>query len=400
MVASRAEKERVPFNPAMLVWAREAAGVSVDRAAKRAGVKVEQIRDWESERPERMPTARQARELAGLYKRHFLEFFLPERPVLPEPKKIPDYRLFPASSDPTEVRELRDVQIWAEAQRANALDLFAEVGEEPPSMPTTMFATVNDDPEKASWDARAAIEFPAEDQIGRNAAGRRRIPNDLRHKIEAAGVLTLRRTDLRKLHVRGFCVAEFPLPLIVVGQDAETAQSFTLTHEFAHVMLRVSAISGTVPRDGGEPSKRKVEEWCNRFASAFLMPKRLVEEYMSPPSNPLSSITDETLHGFALHFGVSDHAAMIRLVHLRYIEAEYYWSVMKPKFDAIAAKKQKGGRTLYYGMRYINTQGPLYTSLVLEAWGMGRISGHHAAEFMGIKNIQHMYDIRDHFSGG
>jgi hypothetical protein len=31
---------------------------------------------------------------------------------------------------------------------------------------------------------------------------------------------------------------------------------------------------------------------------------------------------------------------------------------------------------------------------------MGRITGHHAAEYMGIKNIQHMLDIRDNYGGG
>jgi hypothetical protein len=33
----------------------------------------------------------------------------------------------------------------------------------------------------------------------------------------------------------------------------------------------------------------------------------------------------------------------------------------------------------------------------MEAWGTDRITNHNAAEFMGIKNLRHLNDIRQHF---
>ena len=55
------------------------------------------------------------------------------------------------------------------------------------------------------------------------------------------------------------------------------------------------------------------------------------------------------------------------------------------------------GRAEYYGTRYRNTLGDLYTGLVLQAWTSGRITNDNAAEFMGIKNFSHLNDIREHF---
>ena len=406
MVANVAEKARPSYNPVMLRWARKLAGVSRARAAQRITVNEERIAEWEREQPEKAPkppTVRQARELANLYNRSFLEFFRPEPPTLPDPELVPDFRLFAAATDPSSTKELKDIQLWAEIQRINALDLFAEIGEQSPTIPEALFTTPEAHYEVAAANGRAAINFPIEDQVGRNAEQRRQIPAELRRQIEMLGILVLRQTDMERLRVRGFCNAVFPLPIIVVGREAITAQAFTLAHEFAHVLIRQSATSGPVPlpRTGGEQAKRRVEEWCNRFASAFLMPRRSVADYLPPPDAALDTISDEVLHSAAMHFGVSDHAMLIRLVHLGYVTADYYWLVKKPQFDAEEQEHKGGfGRRKYYGTRYRNKQGDLYTGLVLEAWSIGRITSHNAAEYMGIKNIRHMYDIRDHYRGG
>jgi hypothetical protein len=88
---------------------------------------------------------------------------------------------------------------------------------------------------------------------------------------------------------------------------------------------------------------------------------------------------------------------LIRLVDLGYVEADYYWNVKKPEFDKQEDRYKGGGRSEYYGSRYRAAQGDLYTGLVLEAWSSGRITNHNAAEFMGIKNLRHLDDVRDHF---
>lgn len=397
MSVTTKERPKPRYNPVVLRWARNLAGKSQAEAARSVGVKEEQIAEWEREKPQKAPTVRQARLLAHLYNRSILEFFRHTLPDLPDPDLIPDFRLFPAASDPVSTRELKDIQLWAETQRTNALELYSEIGETPPELSRTQFTTTDVSPEKAAAKIRVAIDFPIAEQVGRTATERNQIPVELRRKFEELGILIFRRTDMEPLRVRGFCIAVFPLPIIVVGKEATTAQAFTLAHELAHVLIRQSAISGAVPRTGGDPSKRRVEDWCNRFASAFLLPEKDVADYIPPPRTPLDEISDEQLHGAAIYFGVSDHAMLIRLVHLRYVKADYYWLVKKPQFDEEERSYKSFGRASYYGTRYRNKQGDLYTGLVLEAWGSGRITNHHAAEYMGIKNLQHMLDIREHY---
>jgi hypothetical protein len=118
----------------------------------------------------------------------------------------------------------------------------------------------------------------------------------------------------------------------------------------------------------------------------------------APPTTPEKTFPDAELSRLADIFRVSPHAMIIRLVHLGFVEARYYWDVKKSEFDAADREYKSFGRSPYYGSRYKSAQGDLYTALVLEAWGAGRITNHNAAQFMGIKNLSHLYDIRDRFA--
>ena len=81
--------------------------------------------------------------------------------------------------------------------------------------------------------------------------------------------------------------------------------------------------------------------------------------------------------------------------HLGYVRSSYYWQIKKPQFDADERGYRSYGRATYYGSRYKSQLGDLYTGLVLEVWSTGKITNHNAAEYMGIKNISHLNDIRN-----
>jgi hypothetical protein len=94
---------------------------------------------------------------------------------------------------------------------------------------------------------------------------------------------------------------------------------------------------------------------------------------------------------------VSEHAMLIRLVHLGYVAPAYYWKVKRPEFDRQEEMYKGGGRSAYFGSRYRARQGDLYTGLVLEAWANDRITNHKAGEFMGIRNLEHLNAVRAYF---
>jgi hypothetical protein len=227
-----AAQEGKPWlNPNVLRRAREWRGRTVEEAAKKINKRPEDIIAWE-------PTARQARILAEFYGRAFIEFFLPELPVVALPALVPDYRMHAGVTPPTDNRELQAIQQWAETQRLNALDLFDELGEQAPQIPQTLFKTLSSDASEAAKAAREALKFSIHDQISLTKSQADGLPKILRRKFETLGILTLKDPDLREFGVRGICIAAFPLPVIVFRNEAPSAQRlkiFQFTAGFGRV---------------------------------------------------------------------------------------------------------------------------------------------------------------------
>jgi Zn-dependent peptidase ImmA (M78 family) len=218
----------------------------------------------------------------------------------------------------------------------------------------------------------------------------------MRTAFEAAGILVTKNSGLAHLGARGICFYAEPLPIIAFTNEAPNGQVFTLAHELAHIALKQSAISGP-PGSSATASGKKIEEWCDAFAAAFLVPRALLARELPRPESPAAQISDFELDRISKRFAISQHAMLIRLVNLGYVRASYYWNVKRPQFIAREAAFKAGGRAKYYGSRFRTSRGDLYTGLVLEAWSNGAITNHTASELMGIKNFAHLDAIRDRF---
>lgn len=386
---------RLPYNGAILRWARLWRGKTVEEAATRLQTKSENIIAWEN--GDGAPTVRQARMLADMYGRSFLEFFLSAPPKLHESDLVPDYRLH-RNAEQRSDRELWHIQRWAESKRLNALDLYEMIGEAPQSFPERLAATVESNPERLAEEVRKEAHFTIRQQLALKGNRRVLLPILIRSAFERLGVLVLRRTDLGNHGVRGISIAEFPLPVIVFGNEAPAGQSFTLAHEFGHVLLKQSAISGPPSARETNTKAKAVEKWCDRFAGAFLIPASAMGERWAKPNEPMPRIGDDSLASLANAFRVSRHAMLIRLVDMGYVEADFYWNAKRAEFLAQEAKLRKqGGIAPYYGTRFLNSHGNLYTGLVLEAWSREIITNDRAARFLDIKNLAHLDDIRREF---
>jgi Zn-dependent peptidase ImmA (M78 family) len=389
------KKDHIPFNADVLKWAREWRGRSIDDVASKLKQPAAKILEWEDKGNDSVPTVSQARVLADLYERSFLEFLRPSPPKVAEPKLVPDLRR-PRDAkklNAEQERDLKSIQMWAEAQRENALDLYGEIGETPPELPRELHTSTSKNIDVVADRVREALHFDISEQVGLKSKDKYRLPSILRKKFAGAGILTFKRSELKKLGIRGICIFADQLPVIIFGNESPAAQAFTLSHELAHVALGESGIIGPVRKNSSS-----TEKWCDQFAASFLMPKGAVRDVAGPmPNVPAQKVTDDELLKYSRHFSVSAQAMLIRLVHLGYVREDFYWNVKKSKFDTDEANFKQFGRGEYYGTRYRNTMGDLYTGLVLEAWNADRITNHNAAEFMGIKNISHLYDIRENF---
>jgi Zn-dependent peptidase ImmA (M78 family)/DNA-binding XRE family transcriptional regulator len=391
------ETQRLPYNPAVLAWARTRAGLLEDEVAERVHVDVAKLHSWEA--GSTAPTVRQGRSLAKIYGRPFLEFFSRSVPEIPDVDLVPDFRMYTGKTSADDVFQLKEIQRWAEEQRTNTLALFDEIGEQPPILSSNLKFSVSDDAENAAAIAREALSFPVEEQLALRSDKASSFPNILRDHIESMGILVLKETKLSQYRARGICLFASPLPVIVFASEAPSAQAFTLAHEFGHVLLGQSGISGNNGEDiANKSAAKEVENWCNRFSASLLIPRRALSAYFTKPNAEQQSIPRETLKFLAEKFKVSQHAMLLRLVSLGYVQESFYWRVMRPVFLQEEANYKPFGRSPYYGKRYVNRLGRLYTGLVLDAWGSGAITSHNAAEYMGIDNLTHLVDIRGDFA--
>lgn len=371
--------------------------MALDVPAKRANVSEDKVAKWEA--GEASPTVRQARILAHLYDLNFLEFFSKDFPTRRKVKLVPDFRKYAGTGEGIgSTGELESIQTWAESIRENALALISELGEMPPSLSENIRFGIDADPNSASQIAREALNFPFAQQREAAKVGPHVLSAALREAVEAFGVMTLKSSRLASIGARGICLSADPLPVIIIGADAPTAQSFSLLHELGHVLIGESGVSGSymAPRPDVDTAAA-VENWCNEFASCFLIPEEALSEIEAKPKMPRADYDLDRLKGIARFFGVSRHAALIRLINLGYVRSDFYWKTARAIFLEEEKNFKQFGRSKYYAARYISRFGKFYIGLVLEAFTRGIISAHNASEYIEVKNLQHFIDIRREF---
>ena len=328
MTAEALRSPSLPYNPNVLRWAREWRGRSVEESALKVNVSEDKLLAWEA--GDSVPTVRQARLLAAFYDRSFLEFFLSRIPNVVQKALAPDFRLHKVAPDPRGDREVQVIQDWAEEARQSAIELFSVVGDDIPPVPAELRATLSTNPEWAASEARRLCGYAIDDQIALGSAERGRVAKDIRRAIERLGVLVLKDSRLGKYGVRGVTLFANPLPVIVFGTEAPTAQAFTLAYELGHIALQQSAISGPPTARDGINDAERAERWCDEFAGAFLAPEQALGNIWAKPNQPNQKIGDDALRKLANTFSVSQHAMLIRLVQLGYVAPEYYWYEKRP----------------------------------------------------------------------
>lgn len=238
------------ITPGALRWAREDAWLTEAETAALAGVDVIRLRQWED--GEALPTIAQLRSLADAFRRPVAFFFAPGVPAS-YAEQPPDFR---ASKGALSRQLRREVRAATERRR-----FYAELTSMPADSPWRRW---RNDPPATPEEARARLGVPlALIEGAPNAAAALHIWIDA---VEAQGVLVFQMSSIAVNECRGFAQDDESAPVIVLnGADAPQARSFTLLHEFAHLLDRSGALCLL-------DDEREVERRCNRFAAAVLMP--------------------------------------------------------------------------------------------------------------------------------
>jgi len=255
------------FNPEVFRWARESAGLAPEEAARAIGIVPVSLAAIEH--GEKVPSRTNLANMARVYRRSLLTFYLPAPP--PKGDRGEDFRTVVAERA---MEAEADVDALVRDLRVRQSLVRTVLEDEEGNQPLDFVGSAN------MQDGTASLCKLIEQQLGLTRAEYRAQKNAeaafalLRERAEQAGIFVLLAGNLGSHHsaipveaFRGFAIADPIAPFIVINDnDAKAAWSFTLLHELAHLWLGATGVSG------GGYQGQKIERFCNDVAGEFLLP--------------------------------------------------------------------------------------------------------------------------------
>jgi Zn-dependent peptidase ImmA (M78 family)/transcriptional regulator with XRE-family HTH domain len=379
-------RNRALVTPGLLTWSRVTAGYTVAEAAKKLGQSEERIAGWEAGTEE--ISISQLRDLSAAYGRSLAVFFLPEAPK--EDDAMRDFRRLPDVVPGRESPEMRREFRRARARRFVALDLYEELGEEPPKF--ALAANMTEAADDVATRIRSVLGVDWLEQI--NWPSPDAAYSRWSAKLEAAGVLVFQASGVPLTEFRGVALYEFPLPAILVNnRDAPNGRLFTLLHELAHLALFAGSPNNP-PVDAP-----RVETFVNAIAAATLLPtQQLRADPLLAANRTEEAWTDATIAKAARRFNVSRDAFVRRLSDLDVVSPRFYqekhalyrFDVRKPQADGSGPPPH---------MKSLSAAGRSFVRLVLENYRQERITGSDVSNFLHLK-LKHLSRLEDALSLG
>jgi Zn-dependent peptidase ImmA (M78 family) len=214
-----------------------------------------------------------------------------------------------------------------------------------------------------------------------------------RSALESAGVLVFRfRMPVDEL--RGFSIRGHPPMVAITNQDTPPAQSFTLFHEWSHLLLGESGICK--PSELGRSDRvDDVEVFCNAFAGALLVPMAALESTSTVARLRVRELgANEAAVAIARAFSVSRFVALRRLLAARAITGRIYGEVVAAWMQQpTAVRRSRFGPEP--AVRTISELGRPFVTTVLSAQQTGKITETDAADYLSIagKHLERVTEL-------
>ncbi|MFN0035291.1 MAG: ImmA/IrrE family metallo-endopeptidase [Saprospiraceae bacterium] len=376
--------------PALLVWARESRGFDVETAAKKIGIKIERLQEWESGK--NWPTFPQLEKLAlDVYKRPSAVFFRKTLP--PENPLSIEFRTLSSSK----IEQISPETRLAIRQAKHLQNLQREVLE---SKPTPFILSdfrldMNRPVQETALEFRSFLGLEIEEQKTwkDHSTGFK----SLRVKLEESGV-GIFQIGFPIEEARGFAIFGDPSIIILNSHDALAARIFTLIHETCHLLLRVSSM--LIPPQKGVIRREyiQLEKFCNDFTGEFLLPQKHFLPLAQSFNLEKEAWTESQLTRLASIFKTSKEVVLRRLVHHGLATSNFYGRKKRIWDEALQIKKEEEKRkSLESGnpvmvqpahKKVLSEKGTTYIGKVLDMLTEGSMSQLDAYRYLGLKAEQ------------
>jgi len=362
------------IQPAVLRWARESQGYSLDDVALHLKRDIDEIIAWESGTAS--PTYAQLESLAyGLYKRPLAVFFLPAPPkeasVRQEFRTLPDVELDRLAADTRyQIRLAHAYQISLrelnEGVNPSSRKIFREIR-------LTDQDRVRDAAQRVRNYLGISIKTQADWKDSDEAL------KAWRNAVEATGLFVFKHS-FRQKSISGFCLADDEFPIIYLNNStAKTRQIFSLFHELAHLLLEVNAISTVDDAylQDLPPKEQRIERFCNALAAEVLVPSDDLEAQLRKLPQP----DDEAVQQLARRYHVSRESILRRYLDRGMVEKAHY----EAKAKQWAAESEGGGSGGNYYATQATYLGERYMRLVFAKHFRGQLNLEQVADYLGVR---------------
>jgi Zn-dependent peptidase ImmA (M78 family) len=182
------------------------------------------------------------------------------------------------------------------------------------------------------------------------------------------------------LDCKGFTILDArQIPALVVNAEAGdyAPRTFTLLHEYAHLLLRQTGVSDENPSNS-------TERFCNQFAAYLAMPGGEFKAVaLALRGADQEGWSDSVIGDLARTFKVSRPAVALHLEDMAIAPAGFYQAKMRA-WHLLGRQPRRGGLSTHAG-RVTNKLGVRHVRIVLEALDSGRINKLEAHELLNVR---------------
>lgn len=324
-------------------------------------------------------------ELSNLYKRPLAVFFL-DKP--PKEKPLPKDR---RTIDSVAHQFLSPEAVLAIRRARSVQEIFTELSDELGISLKFSFRkfSLSENSKDMGVNFREILDFSLETQ--KKIKDSRGLFDVLRSKLESVNVFTL-KSSFPLEDARAFSlVDQSPFLILINNKDGGdfggyAPKSFSLMHEFGHILLREGAICNDFSY-----SHQQIEKFCNEFAASFLVPTEYFWKVLSiTPKEFTKNNIEEYITLLKRTFKVSKDVLLRKFLSLDLISDSFYKDKTKEWKDIYETESvEKGKKDAFFvaitpGHKAISNNGRKFVEIVLHARGEGKITVDSAADYLGV----------------
>ena len=377
-------KEGLPVTPAVVQWARERAGYSMEDASR----VLKKIAAWEA--GEALPTYAQVEQMAEKFKTPVAVFFFPKPPAVPPIEQ--SFRTLTPEDFAAIPRTVRLFVRRGQAMQINLAELNDGKNQAQRLITRDLKFTPNTSLENIAGEVRAYLGVSIEEQ-----ARWKSVDDALEAWREVfatrAGVYVF-KDAFHAPNYFGFCLYDDEFPIIYINNSStKSRQIFTLFHELGHLLFHTSGIDilDDPFLDHLSGADRKIEIICNGLAARVLVPDDVLDKMLKGVTIGRGTATQ-----LANHFSVSREVIYRKFLDRGLIDADDYaaaandWAAqMKPK-ESDSGNYYNSQRA-YLGQRYID--------LAFARYYQQRFDRGQLAEYLNLKP-KNLPTFAERFAGG